>query len=196
MLGSLPVEFYDRDAALIARQLLGMVLVAESEDGRCVGRIIDTEAYLPCGDPANHAHRGRTNSNAAMFGPPGSAYVYSIHARFCLNAVTEAEGVPSAVLIRAVEPLEGIELMKVRRGRVEIKDLASGPAKLCEAFRIDRRFNAVNLVCGDRLWLSAPKVNTPIAIEVTPRIGVTAGQRRLLRFVIKAHPLASRPSRS
>src|SRR6185312_8955522 len=130
-------EFYERDPALVARDLVGKRLLRETSAGICGGRIVEVEAYLSRRDPACHASRGPTRRNAAMFGPPGHAYVYMIHSRWCLNAVTEPEGMPSAVLIRAIEPLEGLELMHQRRRTEIVRDLARGPARLCEALAID-----------------------------------------------------------
>ena len=137
----LPRSFYNRDVILVARELLGKRLVRRTREGVASGRIVEVEAYLADGDSACHASRGMTRRNAAMFGPPGHAYVYSIHARFCLNVVTDLADVPSAVLIRAVEPLEGVAFMQRRRGKEKLRDLTCGPARLCEAFDVDRKLD-------------------------------------------------------
>lgn len=181
----LPRDFYDRDALQVARDLLGKRLVRATEGSLTTGRIVEVEAYLAQDDPANHAHRGQTRRNATMFGPPGHAYVYSIHARFCFNVVTEPPGVPSAVLIRAVEPGEGLKLMHKRRRTTDALNLARGPARLCEAFAIDRALDGCDLTRGDQLWIDAESSDpTPTEIRTASRIGVTSAQDLALRFFL------------
>lgn len=179
-------DFYDRDPVTVARELLGKRLLRETPEGLCGGRIVETEAYLSARDSACHASRGLNRKNAAMFGPPGRAYVYMIHARWCFNVVTEAEGTPSAVLIRALEPLEGIELMETRRRTAVLRDLASGPARLCEALVIDRESNHWDLTAGRDLWIAGDPnyAGTLFKTIRSARIGVTSAHRRLLRFFI------------
>jgi DNA-3-methyladenine glycosylase len=179
-------SFYLRDPAIVARELLGKLLVRETSAGLCGGRIVEAEAYLSRRDSACHASRGMTKRNAAMFGPPGHAYVYMIHHRWCLNAVTEPAGVPSAVLIRAIEPLMGIELMHQRRRTEIVRDLARGPARLCEALAVDRTYNGWDLTAGRELWIAddpAPN-GAPRRVIRSARIGVTSAHRRLLRFYV------------
>lgn len=127
-----------------------------------------------------------TMRNAAMFGPPGHAYVYMIHHRWCLNAVTEPEGVPSAILIRAIEPLAGLELMQQRRRTDIVRDLARGPARLCEALAIDRTYNGWDLTVGKELWIADdPEANGQgLRFIRSGRIGISSAQRRLLRFFV------------
>jgi len=180
----LPAAFFDREPAAIARELVEMgALLVEAQEGSIVaGRIVETEAYLT-GDPACHAYRSRTPRNEAMFGPPGRAYVYSIHRVYCFNIVTEGEGVASAVLVRAVEPVAGVERMQERRPVAAVVDLTRGPGKLCQAFGIDREtFNGWDLTGGERLWVASPPAARQVPVAVSPRIGISAGQDLLLRF--------------
>ena len=189
----LPRSFYDRDSVSVAQALLGKLLLRKANEGLVVGRIVETEAYLAEHDPACHAARGRTRKNASMFGPPGHAYVYPIHARYCFNAVTEPEQVASAVLIRAIEPLTGLVLMQQRRGRDEIRALASGPAKLCEALAIDKQLDGWDLTLGEQLWIAEDDTDHPPAIRIaqSPRIGVTSGHELPLRFFVSGNPFVS-----
>jgi len=127
-----------------------------------------------------------------MFGPPGHAYVYAIHRYHCLNVVTEGEGIASAVLLRAVEPLQGIEAMASRRQTTRYANLTSGPGKLCQAFAIDRALDQWLLTEGRRLWLAAPMAETDVDVVATPRIGVTSAHELPLRFCDAASPCLSR----
>jgi len=193
VLPALPREFYLRDPALVARELLGKLLLRETSAGLCGGRIVEVEAYLSARDPACHASRGQTRRNAAMFGPPGHAYVYMIHARWCLNAVTEPAGTPSAVLIRAIEPMLGVELMQQRRGIDILRDLTRGPARLCEALAVDRTYDGWDLTAGQELWIAddrEPSIR-PLRIAKSGRIGLSSAQRRLLRFFVVDNPYVS-----
>jgi DNA-3-methyladenine glycosylase len=193
MARTLPREFYDRDAIIVARELLGQRLVRETEQGRTVGRIVEVEAYLGARDPASHAYRGMTKRNVSMFGPPGHASVYTIHNRWCMNAVTEAAGSASAVLIRAIEPLDGIEQMQARRRTTVLRDLTRGPARLCEAVAIDKRYDGWDLTLGRELWIEADDifVGSEQKIVRSGRIGISSAQRRLLRFFLAGNPFVS-----
>ncbi|MFV1968244.1 MAG: DNA-3-methyladenine glycosylase [Pirellulaceae bacterium] len=193
----LPRHFYNRDAKAVAVEMLGRLLIRRSRDGTCVGRIVEVEAYLARDDPACHACRGETRKNATMFGPPGFAYVYSIHARYCLNVVTGSKGVPSAVLIRAIEPLEGIRVMQRRRGIEDLWNTARGPARLCHALEVDRRFDGWDLTRGNRLWLADDPMahRRPIQTGVSPRIGVTSAHDLPLRFFVDGSRFVSGPRR-
>ena len=191
----LPREFYDREPAVVARELLGKRLVRRTADGITSGRIVETEAYLSRRDPACHATRGMTRKNASMFGPPGHAYVYMIHSRWCLNAVTEAEGMSSAVLIRAIEPLDGLELMQQRRltrfapnTLLRPLDFARGPGRLGEAMAIDKTLDGWDLTLGEQLWIAHDSTaNAAAKIARSPRIGITAAKSRLLRFFVSGN---------
>lgn len=193
----LPRDFYDRDVAEIARELLGKVLVRETEAGLATGRIVETEAYLSADDPACHACRGPTRKNASMFGPPGHAYVYAIHARWCFNVVTEPANVGSAVLIRAIEPLAGLAAMHERRSVARVRDLTSGPAKLCEALAIDRAFDGWDLTHGQQLFISAAESIdiSPQQIGRSSRIGITTGSDLELRFYLRHNEFVSGPKK-
>ncbi len=187
-------DFYSRETTLVARDLLGKLLLRRARDGVTVGRIVEVEAYLHVDDAACHAVRGRTTSNQAMFGPPGRAYVYPIHARYCFNTVTRQRGVPSAILVRAVEPLSGIRLMEQRRGCQVIRDLARGPARLCQAFAIDRHLDHWDLTQGRRLWLEEERqIQPPFSIGRSVRIGVTAAHDLPLRFFAVGNAFVSGP---
>jgi DNA-3-methyladenine glycosylase len=188
----LPQDFYDRPVELVARELLGMMLVRQDDEGVTAGRIVETEAYLAQNDPAAHSARGKTRSNASMFASPGTAYVYPIHSRHCVNVVTEAENVGSAVLIRAIEPTEGSEIMRRRRGKDRLTDLTRGPARLCEAMAIDRDLDGLDLTTGPRIWI-ANGSHSPTENEIgeSVRIGVTSAQDLPLRFFIIGNKFVS-----
>ncbi len=189
---TLSIDFYDRNPIIVARDLLGMLLVRRTREGVCVGRIVETEAYLPADDPASHAYRGRNRKNGTMFGPPGHLYVFPIHARHCLNAVTEGRNGASAVLIRAAEPVDGIHLMQRRRGNVQLLDLTRGPARLCEAFGVNRQLDGWNLVQGTRIWIAEGEpVRTNQLVGVSSRIGVTSAKEHELRFFLRGNPFVS-----
>ena len=192
----LTTPFFERDVTLVARDLLGRLVVRRTADGLCVGRIVESEAYLAAGDTASHSFRGKTKKNASMFGPPGRAYVYSIHSRYCLNVVTEQPRTASAVLIRALEPLAGIAVMQQRRGRQNLLDLCRGPARLCEALAIDRRLDGWNLMRGERLWIADDATSRPPQpIATSTRIGVTSAHEAELRFFLPGNSFVSGPRR-
>lgn len=183
--------FFLRPVLEVARDLLGCILVHDTSEGRTSGMIVEAEAYAS-DDPASHAYRGRTERNAPMFEDPGFAYVYFTYGmHFCLNAVTDRAGSAQAVLIRAVQPLEGIEEMRARRGAVRDRDLARGPGRLTQAFAIGRDQNRSDLtkpplmICpGERLPFKA--------VVSTPRIGLGSLQDgRAWRFAIADSPSVS-----
>jgi len=191
---ALGVEFYERDVVQVAIDMLGMLLVSRTREGLAAGHIVEVEAYLSRGDAACHASRGQTAGNTAMFGPPGIAYVYPIHAHCCFNVVTEAEGEPSAVLVRAVKPCRGEPLMKRRRGPFESRDLARGPGRLCEALGIGRERNLHDMTRGRGLWIERSLGSALVEpTYCSPRIGVTAACNRYLRFFLLGNPYVSGP---
>ncbi|GEM_PF-97862 len=191
----LPRKFFDRDPATVAREMLGTLLFRKTESGVTGGRIVETEAYLAEGDAACHTHRGPTRRNAAMFGVPGHAYIYTIHAKFCLNAVTQAPGTGSAVLIRAIEPLCGLELMSERRQNRRPRDLTRGPARLCQALDVDLDLNGWDLTRGDKLWMAREEDFPENSIGRSARIGISSAQDLKLRFYVRASGFLSGPAR-
>ncbi len=176
-------SFYDRSTALVARELLGKALLRRIDGTWVGGTIIETEAYLPDGDPASHSARGKTRSNASMFAKPGVLYVYPIHARHCLNAVTESEGLGAAVLIRAIEPIWGIEIMQRRRGHDELRRLTSGPAMICQALGVSRQWDGSDLTRHQDILIAKLEDELSIRISTTPRIGISKAKDVPLRFV-------------
>ena len=190
---ALPASFYARPTPEVARRLLGHILVSEIGGRRTAGRIVETEAYVGPDDPACHGYGARkTRRNASLFGPPGTAYVYFTYGmHWCLNAVTEAEGFPAAVLIRALEPLAGVATMRRRRGAVPDRQLCAGPARLCEALAVTGRSDGAPLQRG-LLRIVRGASRQRFAIDVTPRIGISRALDWPLRFLIKDSPWVSR----
>jgi len=188
-------EFFACDTLTVARRLLGQRLVRVIEGRRLSGRIVEVEAYIGEEDAACHASAGRTARTEVMYGPPGRAYVYFIYGmHHCLNIVTEREGFPAAVLIRALEPEEGLEVMRASRpGRPDV-ELTNGPAKLCQALHIDRRLNGVDLCTNDELFLEQAEPVPEVRIVTTPRIGVRGDEAALKapwRFYERGNPYIS-----
>jgi DNA-3-methyladenine glycosylase len=179
----LPRAFYDRDTIVVARELLGKWLVHKTDGLERIGKIVEVEAYLGEHDLAAHSSKGRTERTQVMFGPPGHVYVYFIYGmHHCMNVVTERDGHASAVLLRALEPVKNIS------------EKTSGPALLCRALGIDRRWNGHDLLSDD-FFIAAPGIAEKISIVKRPRIGVDYAKhwaKRLLRFYIKGNPFVSR----
>lgn len=193
----LPPEFYLQPTTEVARALLGCLLVHRTRAATMVGRVVETEAYLAEGDPGCHAARGRTARNEPMFGPPGTIYVYRIYGmHLCMNLVTQPEGTPEAVLLRAAEPLAGIEAMRRRRGRTALEELCSGPAKLVQAFGVGLEHNRGTITRGPLFVAAAPE--PPGEVIVTTRVGLGAGcgEELMLRYLIADDPWVSRPPRA
>ncbi len=180
----LPRSFYDRDTGLVARELLGKHLVIRSDGVQRIGRIVEVEAYLGPHDLAAHSAKGRTQSNQVMFGPPGHAYVYFIYGMYyCMNVVTERAGHGSAILLRAIEPVQNVE------GRT------CGPGLLCRTLKIDKRLNGHDLLSDD-FFIANPAAAEPFTIVKRPRVGVDYAKhwaKRHLRFYLKGNPFVSKP---
>lgn len=177
----------------LARFLLGMVLVHDTPEARVSGRIVETEAYLPEIDPASHAFRGPTRRNRSMFLDRGYAYVYLIYGvQYCLNVTSERKGIGAAVLIRALEPLDGIEIMQERRGVTRLRDLARGPGRLAQALGVGPAQDGVDLCTGKGLYLAAGR-HAPVAVAESVRIGITKAAQLPLRFYVPGNEFVSGP---
>jgi DNA-3-methyladenine glycosylase len=182
------------DTIALARFLIGKVIVHDLRVGRLSGRIVETEAYPP-GDPAGHHFRGPTPRIRSMYLAPGHVYVFfNYGAHFMLNVVSEPPETAAAILIRALEPLEGIEIMQRRRKTAELLDLTRGPGRLAQALEIDRRHDGVDLCEDEKLWLGS--VGQPAGtIGKSVRIGITRAATKLLRFFERGNPFVSGPKR-
>ncbi|MCR2043634.1 DNA-3-methyladenine glycosylase [Anaerosalibacter massiliensis] len=196
-------EFYNRDTLTVAKDLLGQILVHRTEEKILKGIIVETEAYLGVEDKAAHAYGGRrTKRVETMYGPPGRAYVYIIYGMYnCLNTITREEGVPQGVLIRGIEPIEGLEYMALNRfkkpleelTKYQIKNLTNGPGKLCQAMMIDRSLDKEDL-SGDKLYIKKGE-NKDFNIIEAKRIGIDYSEEAkdfLYRFYIEGNPNVSR----
>jgi DNA-3-methyladenine glycosylase len=182
----LPRAFFDRPASEVAPELLGCVFWSESPEGRVAVRLVEVEAYEGEADPASHAFRGRTARNAVMFGPPGHAYVYFTYGmHFCVNLVCQPAGQASAVLLRAGQVVEGTALAFSRRnGRDKERDLARGPARLCQALGIDRGLDGTDVcAAGAALGIGPPPARPASAeVRIGPRVGISQAADWPLRF--------------
>ncbi len=190
---TLPVAFFRRPAEIVAAELLGMVVVSSIGGELTEGRIVETEAYLGYDDPASHGYLHRRNArNGALFGPPGSWYVYlSYGMHWCANLVCQRAGMASAVLLRALEPLAGLDIMRQRRGGVADRDLCSGPGKLTQALAITRNLDGSRMP-GSEVLVRRPGSLAEIAVAATPRIGITKAADWPLRFHHAGSPWTSR----
>jgi DNA-3-methyladenine glycosylase len=190
----LPADFYDRPTELVARDLLGMILECHAPEGIASGRIVETEAYVGEHDLACHAAAGRTRRTEPLYGPPGIAYVYFIYGMYwCFNAVTRGVGEPSAVLVRALEPVDGLDLMRARRGpRIKRHvDLTNGPGKLCQALGISKTHNLLPLQKPPLIIRHGREVPRE-AVAVTPRIGISQSADWPLRWFVADSPFVSK----
>ena len=190
---TLPVAFFRRPAEVVAAELLGMVLVSSVGGKLTEGRIVETEAYLGYDDPASHGYLHRRSArNEALFGPPGSWYVYlSYGMHWCANLVCQRPGLASAVLLRALEPLAGLAVMRQRRGGVPDRELCSGPGKLTQALGIRRDLDGSKMP-GSGVVVRRPDSIEEIAIAATPRIGITKAADWPLRFCLAGSAWTSR----
>ncbi|HEY6088754.1 MAG TPA: DNA-3-methyladenine glycosylase [Gemmatimonadaceae bacterium] len=189
----LPRAFYERETEIVAREMLGAVLECETDDGIASGIIVETEAYLGEHDLACHAASGRTARTEALYGPPGTSYVYFIYGMYwCFNAVTRGEGLPSAVLVRALEPLTGTALMHERRPRIRnTVDLTNGPGKLCTALGIVGSMSAKSLQRKPLVIREGERIPDD-KVEVTTRIGITKSADWPLRWIVKGNRYVSK----
>ena len=180
------------DTASLARYLIGMLVVRALPEGIASGRIVETEAYI-VGDAAGHAYRGMTPRNRALFLERGHAYVYLAYGTsYMLNVSSETQGIGAGVLIRALEPLEGIAIMQMNRGTDRLRDLVRGPGRLAAALRIDRRLDGLDLCREGPLWLSGDD-REPGEIGQSIRIGISRDPDRLLRFYVRGSSFVSGP---
>jgi DNA-3-methyladenine glycosylase len=180
------------DTASLARTLIGKVVVRELPEGIASGRIVETEAYV-AGDAAGHGYRGMTPRNRSLFLEPGHAYVYLAYGiSYMLNVSSEMPGIGTGVLIRALEPLEGIAIMRLNRGIERLRDLARGPGRLAQALRIDRSLDGLDLCREGPLWLARDGFETG-EIGQSVRIGISKDASRLLRFYVRKSPFVSGP---
>jgi len=183
--------FFKRYTPSVARELIGCRLVRILEGERLAGLIVETEAYRGRGDPASHAFRGRTRRNEVMFGPAGHAYVYfTMGAHFCLNITTEPKETPAAVLIRAIEPVEGIATMKRNRGLDELNRLAAGPGNLTKALKIGKDLNGEDIVRSTRLFLEDGSLMK--GISRSSRVGISTGKSSKWRFYVEGNEFVSK----
>ncbi|MBI4394904.1 MAG: DNA-3-methyladenine glycosylase [Candidatus Omnitrophica bacterium] len=186
-------SFYERNTPVVAFELIGKILVFKQNGSVLSGKIVETEAYLGSSDPASHAHRGVTPRNHVMFGRAGISYVYFTYGNHhCLNLVTEPDGVPGAVLIRALEPLSGIQVMTKRRGGASRDQLTNGPGKLTQAFGITREHSGLDLT-QDSFFVAQDekKEEEALHIQAAPRIGISRAKEMPLRFYLRSNPFVS-----
>jgi DNA-3-methyladenine glycosylase len=192
----LPTEFYQRDTLKVAPDLLGKWLVRVIGYERLIGRIVEVEAYRGKDDPASHAFRGLTPRNAPMYGEPGHAYIYFTYGNhYCLNITTQKAGKPGAVLLRAIQPVGGVEVMRRFRPNVPHAELTNGPGKLTKALSIDKSLNEQSMTVTGPLFVTEPQpqsVQSGYEIWRSTRIGITDGLDKEWRFFMKGNPYVSK----
>ena len=186
-------SFYLQDPVTVAKQLLGKNICRQTDKGLMIGKIVETEAYLSENNPACHAYTRRTPRNSNMFEEGGRSYVYIIYGYyFCFNVVTGLKDKGEAVLIRAVEPLDGIDIMSEYRTVEKIKDLTNGPSKLCIAMNINKSQNGLDLINGNELFITDNEITLEKDIVTTTRIGLTQGTDLPLRYYIRCNKYVSK----
>jgi DNA-3-methyladenine glycosylase len=193
----LKLDFYQRDGVNVAQDLLGKLLVRELDGQKIISKIVETEAYIGPEDKACHAYQNkRTKRTEVMFGRAGNAYIYLIYGMYnCLNIVTASVGKPEAVLIRAVEPIEGLDTIRKYRQikSKKVEDLTNGPGKLCQALAIDKKLNGYDMTYGDKLYVLDS--NYKLEVVKDKRINIDYAEeykKKLWRFYIKGNPFVSR----
>ncbi len=189
---SLKKSFYERNTQVVAFELIGKILILKQNGSVLSGKIVETEAYFGAQDPASHAYRGTTSRNQVMFGPAGFSYVYFTYGNHhCLNFVTEREDIAGAVLIRAVEPISGVETMKKNRGFAQHKQLTNGPGKLTQAFGITREHSGFDLTRGNSFCIAEGKEEELLHVQVSTRIGISRAKHMPYRFYVLGNPFIS-----
>jgi DNA-3-methyladenine glycosylase len=186
-------DFFKGTTEEVAKKLLGKILVRVIGGKILSGKIVETEAYLDENDLASHSAVGMTERNKVMFGEAGLAYVYFTYGmHYCFNVVTGEVGKGSAVLIRSLEPIDGIDLMKKFRQKDDVHILTNGPAKLCQALKIDKKLNGVDLKTSNEIFIAEPDKNEKFEVVITKRIGIEKSKDLLLRFYIKENKYVSK----
>lgn len=186
-------DFFKGTTEEVAKKLLGKILVRVISGKILSGKIVETEAYLDENDLASHSAVGMTERNKVMFGEAGLAYVYFTYGmHYCFNVVTGEVGKGSAVLIRSLEPIDGIDLMKKFRQKDDVHILTNGPAKLCQALKIDKKLNGVDLKTSNEIFIAEPDKNEKFEVVITKRIGIEKSKDLLLRFYIKENKYVSK----
>ena len=189
---SLRREFYARDPSLVARELLGKIVMRRTGPETLLGRIVETEAYYGDRDPASRAYRGRKNYNRPMFEEPGRLFIYMVHAHWLLNVVAHPEGEVGAVLIRALEPLEGVETMIRNRGMNDLRNLTDGPGKLTRALEVTKELHGLDITSPGSELTVIQGEDEDYEIGTSHRIGVTEDLPQELRFFIEGNRFVSR----
>jgi len=188
----LPYSFYQRDTVTVARELLGKYMVYKKGEDILVGRVVETEAYLGKKDPACHSAKGKNRRNYVMFGPSGHAYIYLIYGiHLCFNVTTGSQDKPEAVLLRALEPIEGLEIMRKNRGQKNIFNLCSGPGKLVQAMGIGMALNGTSVVEGPVKFYGCDK-DKDFEIVTSTRVGISQAADWPLRFYIAGSRFVSK----